>query len=274
MGRLDVDLEFLQRALGFGEQDNPLTVGIFPEALPDDFPLALPDLPGVRIIGGVRSIAPRWSFNGGPSSPEQRMWRVFLDAATDLPTTMQVSQAALRSAGWEAARPFMQTFVEQRQTNWIAVHPAHSRQLNLNLRQEGELTQIWLQVTEIDRSTSQHLLDQHRHFDQYVAPLPSLTLPAGWRAQMKQVSGGGVHSEEYLLRGPQGADDLLPFLLPQLEEQGWRLLHHLASITVYQTAEGVGTLLLVNQAEEIKAVIVHATGQEGQGGQRTIASFE
>lgn len=79
------------------------------------------------MIGGVRSTALRWSFDGGLPSPEQRLWRVFLDVNEALPGTMQAFQTVLRAQGWEAARPFTQTFVEHRQPNWLAVHSAHRR---------------------------------------------------------------------------------------------------------------------------------------------------
>lgn len=275
MSRLDVPLEFLQRALGFGEEGDPQTVEVFPEALPNGLPFRLPPLPGLRVIGGVRSTASRWSFNGGHPSPEQRMWRVFLDVDGDLPGTMQAFQTVMRAQGWEASRPFMRTFVERSQPNWLAVQPAHRRQLNLNLRQEGAVTQVWLQVMEIDQQTAEHLLDPSFHFSQYQAPLPVLMLPAGWRARMGQGSSGSVSSEDYRLQAPQhGNPDLLPYLLPQLEAQGWHLIHQQVGTSVFQTAQGIGTLFLNRQGQGWKAVIVHATAEDGRGGQRTVASFQ
>lgn len=274
MNRLDVPLDFLQRALGFGEEGDPQTVAVFPETLPDELPFKLPPFPGLRVIGGVRSTAPRWSFGGDLPSPEQRLWRVFLDVDGDLPGTMQAFQTVMRAQGWEASRPFTRTFVESRQPNWLAVQPAHRRQLNLNLRQEGAVTQVWLQVREIDQQTAEHLLNPSSHFSQDHAPLPVLMLPTGWRARMEQGSGGGVSSEAYHLQAPHGHPDLLPQLLPQLEAQGWHLIHQQAGTSVYQTAQGIGTLFLNRKGQGWKAVIVHATAEEGRGGQRTVASFQ
>lgn len=45
MRRLDVSLDFPQRALGFGEAGDPQTVDVFPEALPDELPFKRPCSP-------------------------------------------------------------------------------------------------------------------------------------------------------------------------------------------------------------------------------------
>ncbi|WP_162865334.1 hypothetical protein [Deinococcus wulumuqiensis] len=193
-----ISSEFLQRALGFGQEGDPLTVGIFPDALPDDFPLTLPELPGLRLLGSVRGVATRWSFNRGKSfSPERRQWRVFLDVGTALDDTMATFQAALLFQGWESGRAFAQTFVEAGQTRWLALNPARGWQLDLAGREaageSGTMTQVWLTLTEADAQTIRHLLGQHEPpFDHVHLPMPLLRLPAGWRSQMSQGSGGRV----------------------------------------------------------------------------------
>lgn len=267
-GQLHVSSEFLQRALGFGQEGDPLTVGIFPDALPDDFPLTLPELPGLRLLGSVRGVATRWSFNRGKSfSPERRQWRVFLDVGAVLDDTMATFQAALLFQGWESGRAFAQTFVEAGQTRWLALNPARGWQLDLAGREaageSGTMTQVWLTLTEADAQTIRHLLGQHEPpFDHVHLPMPLLRLPAGWRSQMSQGSGGRVSSEEYALRGPGGAAALWPVLLPQLAAQGWALLHHSEDTALFRTPHGTGLLSLAEgeaagDRGEVAATVVH-----------------
>lgn len=272
--QLTVSQEFLQRALGFGEGGDPQTVAVLPDALPDDFPLTLPELPGLRVLGSVRSVAPRWTFQYPQGAedrpPEQRLWRAFLDVALPLAETMSRFQAALRAGGWQAVQPFAQTFVEAEQSQWMAVHPERVQQFSVQVRQQGDLTQVWLNVHDSDARQIGHLLGRHDDpaFQSQEAPLPTLTLPPGWRAQLQQGSGRAVRSEEYGLRasGDAAGPDLLPHLLPQLQEQGWQLLQHEGEVSVYRTAQGVGTLLLTPGEGGTQAVIVHATTYSGRRG--------
>lgn len=270
--QLTVSKDFLQRALGFGEGGDPQTVGIFPGKLSEDFPLTLPDLPGLRVVGSVRNLAPRWSFGREvTAAPEQRQWRIFLDVAADLPTTMRLFQDSLRAAGWEAVRQFRQVFVDAEQPQWLAVHPSHSRQVSLYLRRAGEDTQVWLNLHDLEPQAAEHLLGGHPQFDHYEAPLPTLRLPPGWRGQMQQGSGGPVHSQEYILSGPVDVE-LLAHLLPQFAEQGWALLHREDGLSVFRTALGIGTLLLTGAGGNLTAHIVHVTGEKGSGSRlRTVA---
>lgn len=267
-GQLRVSSEFLQRALGFGQEGDPLMVGIFPDALPDDFPLTLPELPGLRLLGSVRGVATRWSFNRGQSfSPERRQWRVFLDVGAVLDDTMADFQTALLSQGWESGRAFAQTFVEAGQTRWLALNPARGWQLDLAGREaageSGTMTQVWLTLTEAEAQTIRHLLGQHEPpFDHVHLPMPLLRLPAGWRSQMSQGSGGRVSSEEYALCGPGSAAALWPALLPQLAAQGWALLHHSEDTALFRTPHGTGLLSLAEgeaagDRGEVAATVVH-----------------
>lgn len=275
--RLHVSSEFLQRALGFGQDGDPLTVGIFPDALPDDFPLTLPELPGLRVLGSVRGVATRWSFNRGKSfSPERRQWRVFLDVGTALDETMVDFQTWLLSQGWESGRAFAQTFVEAGQTRWLALNPARGWQLDLAGREAGQgsgtMTQVWLTLTEADAQTIRHLLGQQGPlFAQESAPLPMplLRLPAGWRSQMEQGRAGKVSSEEYTLSGPGGAAALWPALLPQLAAQGWALRHRtgdqIGETALFGTPHGTRLLHLAEaqaagegeEGQEVAASVVH-----------------
>ena len=268
-GQLHVSSEFLQRALGFGQEGDPLTVGVFPDALPDDFPLTLPELSGLRVLGSVRTAAPYWTFFGSPQErrEERRQWRIFLDAGAALGDTMASFQAALLSHGWESGRAFAQTFVEAGQTRWLALNPARGWKLDLALReaaeQSGTTTQVWLTLTEAEAQTIRHLLGQHDPpFDHVHLPMPLLRLPAGWRSQMQQGSGGRVSSEEYALRGPGGASALWPVLLPQLAAQGWALLHHSEDAALFRTPHGSGLLRLSEKGGEVAAAIVQL-GAEG-----------
>lgn len=53
-----MDAEFLQRALGEGE-DGSGKLEITLDAPPPYLPVSLPDLPDLRVLGGVRTTAPR-----------------------------------------------------------------------------------------------------------------------------------------------------------------------------------------------------------------------
>lgn len=167
-------------------------------------------------------------------------------------------------------QPFAQTFVEAEQSQWMAVHPERVQQFSVQVRQQGDLTQVWLNVHDSDARQIGHLLGRHDDpaFQAQEAPLPTLTLPPGWRAQLQQGSGRAVRSEEYGLRasGDAAGPDLLPHLLPQLQEQGWQLLQHEGEVSVYRTAQGVGTLLLPTGEEGGRAAIVHISdGSRGAG---------
>ena len=69
--------------------------------------------------------------------------------------------------------------------------------------------------------------------------------------------------------------ELLTHLLPQFEPQGWQLLHREdgpPSLTVYRTAQGIGTLRLQPGESAITAQIVHVTGEDGPRSTRIVAA--
>ncbi|GAA5532196.1 hypothetical protein [Deinococcus aluminii] len=280
--QVTLDAEFLRRALGHGRDGDPADVEVTPGALPSDFPVTLPEWVGLRVLGGVRSAAPRWTFHypGSRSNqpPERVLWRAFLDVPMQQPEVMDTLLAHLESQGWQAAQIFQQVFVERERSQWMGAHLRQGRKLDLFARGEGGVTQVWLNVTDMAQGDVDHLLGRrsHPHFaDHFEAPLPTLTLPEGWTARMLTGQGGPIRSQSSLLLSPQAAPDvtaLLSHFLPQLERQGWRLLHredHPESLSVYRTPLGTGTLALEAGEEEVRALLLHATSEEGRGGQRS-----
>lgn len=269
--RIPIDPEFLRRALGLGSDGDPATVKVTQDALPADFPLKLPFDNG-RILGGIRSAAPGWTFqfDGQAVEPYQPkwQWRAFLDVASPPHSVLAELISSLNSQGWQAVTLFQPVFVEAEQSQWMAVHAGKQLQLTARLRLAGQLTQLGLEVFEVDENSIRHLLGQHAFpypHDHFEAPLPSLLLPVGWQARMEQGSGGPVRSQQYRLLPPAGAPtDLWPHLQPQFERQGWHLLHHEPSLSVFRTALGVGTLhWQAQEGQGINAVIVHVTAEKG-----------
>lgn len=277
--QVTLDAEFLRRALSQGPETSSADVVVTPGALPPDFPVTLPGLTAVRVLGGVRSAA-RWTF-GASSSPESAErqartdWRAFLDVPAPQPEVMEALVSQFAEQGWQAAQMFQEVFVEATRSQWLGARAQPPRTLGVNTRQEGGVTQVGLTVTDTDPEHVAHLLGRapHPHFhDHFEAPLPTLTLPDGWRAQMVSGQGGPVRSLHFALICPQAAFDpaaLLSHLLPQFGRQGWRLLHcedAPESLSVYRTPLGVGTLTLrAGPGERVSALIVHATAEEGRG---------
>ena len=271
-----LDFEFLQRALGQSEDSGKLEITL--GALPPDLPVTLPNLPDLRVLGGIRTIAPRWSFDYGMTQQndlsERRSWRVFLDTSAQAGAVLDGFLAQLSPLGWQSAHMLSQVFVEAEKTTWLGVQAEQLRSLDLQARTLA-VTQVWLTIDDIEAPQVGHFLVQNPHFSQadfYQASLPTLILPAGWQAQMSQGHGGPVHSQHYLLRPAEATPDTLselwPHLLPQLERQGWRMLHRELhqeeGLTVYRTPLGVGTLGLRRVGAELVAHIVHVTdGPDG-----------
>ena len=316
-----LDFEFLQRALGQSEDSGKLEITL--GALPPDLPVTLPNLPDLRVLGGIiripvdqlwnnwetrpkgvgkrmtvrsgstaakrrgcngltgihiRTIAPRWSFDYRMTQQndlsERRSWRVFLDTSAQAGAVLDGFLAQLSPLGWQSAHMLPQVFVEAEKTNWLGVQAEQLRSLDLQARTSA-VTQVWLTIDDIEAPQVGHFLGQNPHFSQadfYQASLPTLILPAGWQAQMSQGHGGPVHSQHYLLRlaeaTPDTLSELWPHLLPQLERQGWRMLHRELhqeeGLTVYRTPLGVGTLGLRRVGAELVAHIVHVTdGPDG-----------
>ncbi|WP_102126911.1 hypothetical protein [Deinococcus planocerae] len=264
--QVTLDVEFLRRALGQGWEDDPGGVVVTPNSLPPDFPVPLPDFAGVRVLGGVRSVAFRRPPGGLPDG--QTTWRVFLDVPGPQPGVMAALTAHLEGQGWRAAQPWRQAFVEAEAGQWMGVHPEQERTVMLHARGEGGVTQVSLNVQDVEPEQVRHMLgqDPHPHFHRmHELPLPTLTVPQGWRVQMQGGGGGEAErSERALLLPPEGAaeqPDLLVHLRPQLERQGWRVLHveneaDGASLTA-RTAQGVGVLTLGPKVGAWEAVLLH-----------------
>lgn len=282
--QITLDAEFLRRALG---QEGELTAEmVTPGTLPADFPITLPELAGTRVLGGIRTVARQWTFHfsGGPRSAErksQTSWRAFLDVPAPQPEVMEALITHFAGRGWQAAQMFQQTFVEAARTQWMGGHTGQSRTLNVSSRQEGAVMQVHLQVQDTEPEQIEHLLGRrhHPHFEDFSqAPFPTLILPEGWSAQMLTGQGGPVRSETVALGAPQPMPELTALLshfLPQLERQGWRLLHREdapESLSVYRTPLGIGTLSLRPGESGISALIVHATAEDGRGSGRVMFS--
>lgn len=282
--QLQVEKEFLQRALGWGEERNPLNVDVTLESLPSDFPVDLSRLGGVRVLGGVRSaeLAWRFAYSGGINEPypDRRHWRVFLDVPGAVPDVFKVLLDVFMEQGWQPLVMFHQAFIEAEQTQWMGVNGDTNQRLLLLLRPEADITQVWLTIIEIDERQAAHLLGGPHppvgFGPHYEAPLPTLILPVGWRAQLGQGSGGPVRSQEYSLHAPRAGEslvqELLAHLAPQFERQGWRQVYQEAQMTVFSTALGIGVLTLEPGQDGVLALIVHATAEQGRGPNYTLVS--
>lgn len=271
-----LDPEFLRRALSQGREGDPADVEMTPGALPPDFPLTLPDVAGLRVLGGIRSAVPRWTFSPSSQEPQHPaghvMWRAFLDVPASQPEVMDTLLTHFFGQGWQPARMFQEVFVEAARSQWLAARSQPPRTLSLFARGEGGVTQVWLNVSDTDPEHVGHLLGRPSYVqDQPDAPLPTLTLPGGWTARMLSGNGGPVCSQTSLLRPAEARPDLaalLSHLLPQFERQGWHLLHredHPESLSVYRTPLGIGTLSLRAGEQHVQALIVHATAEGGRG---------
>ncbi|WP_034385030.1 hypothetical protein [Deinococcus sp. YIM 77859] len=274
--RVTLDAEFVRRALGFGREGNPADVQVTPDALPPDFPLRLPDLAGLRVLGGIRSAAPRWVFSFPGAEPQQSaehvLWRAFLDVPAPQPEVMETLLAHFLDQGWQTARMFQAVFVEAARSQWLAARCQPPRILKVFVRGESGMTQVWLETRDTDSEHAGHLLGRLSYVQDQPDPLlPTLTLPGGWTARMLSGHGGPVCSQTFLLRSAGTRFDpaaLLSELLPQLERQGWRLLCREDGpecLSVYRTALGLGTLFLRAEESQVRARIVHATAGEERG---------
>lgn len=282
--QLTLGAEFLRRALGHGREGDPADVAVTPGALPLDFPLTLPEWVGLRVWGGVRAAATGWTFDySGPSRlterPPRTDWRAFLDVPAPQPEAMAALLDHFGAQGWQTAQVFQDVFVEADRSQWLGARSEPPRTLTVFSRQQGDATQVWLTVADVDPRQVEHLLGRSRHpgfHDHFEAPLPTLTLPDGWKAQMRSGQGDPVRSQNAVLlpsadRVPDAAA-LLTHFLPQLERQGWRLLHQEDGpepLSVYRTPLGVGSLFLRAGGDDVTALIVHATAGEGGGSVRT-----
>lgn len=278
MGELvTLDAEFLRRALG--QEGDVVELEVTPGSLPPNFPVTLPDRAGLGVLGGVRSVT-RPTFSPGGRAAEQTQWRLFLDVPGPQPGVMAALTAHLEGQGWRA-QPWRQAFVEATAGQWMGVHAGQERTVMLQTRGGGGMTQVSLSAQDAGAEQVQHLLGEgpHPHFHlMHHLPLPTLTAPQGWRVQMQGGGGGEAERSERALLLPPGGDaeqpDLLAHFRPQLERQGWRVLHaedegDLAFLTA-RTARGVGVLTLGPQAGAWQAALLHMV--PGPGGQAS-ASF-
>lgn len=279
--QLTLDAEFLRRALGLG-WDNPEGVAVTSDSLPPDFPVPLPDLGGVRVLGGVRSVAFHWSATPGEKPVKQTTWRVFLDVPAPQPDVMAALVSYLEEQGWRAAQPWRQAFVEATAGQWMGVHAEQERTVMLHARGEDGVTHVSLNVQDVPPEQVRHMLgqDPHLHFHHlHELPLPTLTAPPGWRVQMQGGGGGETErSERVVLVPPEDVaeqPELLAHFRPQLERQGWRVLHvENEDGAVYLTARterGIGVLTLSPDAGVWQAALLHIA--LGPGGRGSAASF-
>ncbi|MDL2345123.1 hypothetical protein QOL99_13310 [Deinococcus sp. MIMF12] len=280
--QVTLEAEFLRRALE--REDNAERVAVTPGTLPPDLPVTLPDLPGMRVLGGVRSVLPGWTFaspgsaRAAAAGPVRLQWRAFLDIPAPQPQVMDALLGRFTEQGWQESQVFQQVFVEAARSEWAATALEPARTLGVQSRQQGGVTQVELTVADTDPGQVEHLRGRwsHPHFaDQFEPPLPTLILPDGWKGQMQTGQGGPIRSQLSALRPPPGpAPDpaaLLAHFLPQLERQGWRLLHREdgpESLSVHRTPLGVGTLSLRVKDGGLSALIVHVTAEEGRGSSR------
>lgn len=276
--QVTLDAEFLRRALG--REGERADVQVMPGVLPPDFPVTLPELPGLRVLGGVRSAPPGWTFAypGVPQTvePVRLQWRVFLDVPAPQGQVMTALWRHFAGEGWQESQLFRRVFVEAARSEWMGTTLEPPRTLGVQARQRGEVTQVDLSVADVVPDHVEHLRGRSPHprfHDHFEAPLPALTLPEGWRGQMQSGQGGPICSQTWALSpSPDAAPGwsvLLSHLLPQLEGQGWHLLHREdapESLTVFRTPPGVGTLTLRQDEGRVSALIAHVTAEEGRGG--------
>lgn len=270
---ITLDAEFLRRALGHGHAGDRADVEVTPGALPPEFPVTLPELPGLRVLGGVGSVPRGWTFAypGGAQTPgpDRLQWRVFLDVPAPQPQVIAALLRQFEGEGWQESQLFQQVFVEAARSEWTGTTLAPPRTLGIHVRQQGEVTQVDLTIADVIPDHVEHLRGRSPHprfHDHFEAPLPILTLPEGWRGQMQSGQGGPICSQTWALSpspdAAPGVPALLSYFLPQLERQGWRLLHREdtpESLSVFRTLLGVGTLTLRREEGCVSALIVHAT---------------
>lgn len=221
---MELDAEFLSRALGFGREGDPADVEVSPGKLPPDLPLTLPEFEGMRVLGGVRSAAPRWTFSyprsKAPQSPELLMWRVFLDVPLPLVQVMRELTRALLQQGWRAVQMQHRAIVEAEREQWMGVHPVQGRTLNLSLRDENGITQVWLGVQDTEARQLAHL--QGLDVREAGLSLPTLAVPTG--AGVHWQGNGDVREEATVVTGTN-LPTLFDHFTPQLEAQEGPVLH-------------------------------------------------
>lgn len=224
-GRLEVEAEFLRRALGAGERGDPATVHVVPDALAQDFPFPLPELPGLNVYGSVRSVAPRWTFFGSdPSeSPEFRWWRTFFDVELTAPEVVRTFRAHLSPRGWRTAElGLARAVLAADRGHWHAVCPEQRLELHLNARQAARAAQVWLSVTEVDEDHAlrlQGLEPRPPYLPDFDLALPTLVMPPGVEVQFGH---GSSYEEITVLRGLP-LPEAFQILLGQLTAQGAEL---------------------------------------------------
>lgn len=219
---MEVDAEFLRRALGAGERGDPATVQIVPDALAEDFPVALPELPGLRVYGSVRSVATRWTFfrSEGSDRPEYPWWRTFFDTVLTAPEVVRTFRTQLSSLGWRTAEIGLTRAVLPAEGGaWAAVHPARCQELHLHARQAGGAAQVWLSVKEVDEDHALRLQGLEPRPPEFLRPglaLPTLVMPPGVEVGFRH---GSAHEEFTVLRGIT-LPEAFGTLLGQLSAQG------------------------------------------------------
>ncbi|GAA5511592.1 hypothetical protein Dcar01_00303 [Deinococcus carri] len=224
--RITLDADFLRRALGFGREGDPADVVVTPGALPTDFPITLPEWAGMQVLGGIRSVAPRWTFyyrRSAPElSPEYLMWRVFLDVPLPLVQVMwELTQSLLRQ-GWRPSQMHRQAIVEAVREQWEGVHPKQGRTLTLAAREAEGVTQVWLGVQDRDPRQLDHLQGLNVNTAEDSLALPTLLAPVGARVDWQ--GGGDVRQEAALVTGSE-FPALLTQFAAQLEGQEGPILH-------------------------------------------------
>lgn len=282
--QITLDAEFLRRALGQGLGEDPADMVVTPDELPSGFPVVLPDFADVRVLGGVRSLVVHWTSGPHGRPAELTTWRVFLDVSGSPPDVMRALTTHLEGQGWQRGQMWRQAFVEASADQWMGVHPEQARTLMLQLRGMGRVTQFSLSVQDVERENMRHLLGHEPPFHPLrQLPLSTLTAPGGWRVQLGSGSGGETErSERALLLPPEGEavnpGVLLAHFRPQLERQGWNVLHageEEASVYLTgRTDEGVGVLTLMANGGVGQAALLHvALRPTGPGGYSAVSSY-
>lgn len=280
--QVTLDAEFLRRALGEGAEGDSADVVVTPGALPPDLPVTLPELEGVHILGGVRSVERRPTSEPGSGPAELTHWRAFLDVPSPQPDVRRALVGHLEGEGWQTGQTMWRpSFVEASRSEWLGVHTRQGRMLTVVMRGAEGGAQVWLDVRDTEPQQLQHLLGRYPHFqDVQNAPLPVLTVPPGWRVQMQGGQGGSERSERALLIPPGGqmaeVEALREYLSAQLAEQEWTTLltdHDGQAVRlVARTPQGFGLLNLVWEEGAVAATLVHVTFT-GSGGGRSYAVF-
>lgn len=265
---VSVDPEWLRRLASAGEDAE---LAVFPDVLPDDLPVALPDGP-LRVLGSVRQVSPRFAFHAGAVAAallrSERLWRVYLDVPLPPPEVRRRWTEFYGAQGWQASQMFPSAFTGEDAGNWQGVHEGLG--LILTLAWSAGVPGIALQLTaqeaapeHIGQFLGRHF--PHPHFD--LAPMPTLMAPGGWTVRPLGGSGGAERSETAALTPtgsvPADPGPLQAAFLSQLAEQGWELLEATQADrdwrSVHRTPQGYGVLCLRGEDRAVQARIVHVT---------------